>query len=162
MVGLFRVDIPVRDMARAVKFYSTIFEVDIRVVDVAGQTYQIAETGGRYQLGMLIQEAHYRVTLSSLHYWEPTYTRGPLVCLTVFDKDLKTIIDKVEPAGGQILTPICPFLPSLKYGYNAIIKDTEGNRIAIQSNVTSSCELDASQPLPDEIVEVLMYRESYP
>ena len=101
------------------------------------------------------------VTLTNLYYWEPTYTRGPIAYISVFDKDLKTVVDKVEPAGGKILVPICPFQPSLKYGYCAFIRDIEGNRIAIQSNVSSSCVLDASQPLPDDITEILLQRESY-
>ena len=54
MIGLFRVDIPVRDMDRAVRFYSTIFDVEIPIRNL-GAIYGISETGGQYLLGMLIQ-----------------------------------------------------------------------------------------------------------
>jgi len=43
--------------------------------------------------------------------------------------DLQTVLDKVEPAGGKIITP----KTRIPAGFIAIILDTEGNRVGLHA-----------------------------
>jgi predicted enzyme related to lactoylglutathione lyase len=55
---------------------------------------------------------------------------GPLVYLNLAD-DLNTILEKIIPAGGQILMPKTIIAPGL--GYWALFIDSEGNKLALHS-----------------------------
>jgi predicted enzyme related to lactoylglutathione lyase len=46
-------------------------------------------------------------------------------------KDLRVVLQRVEPAGGKILQEKTLVAPDL--GYFAIFRDTEGNRVALHS-----------------------------
>ena len=55
---------------------------------------------------------------------------GPLVYLNG-NPDVQIILDRIEPAGGQILVPKTEISP--EYGHMAVFLDSEGNRIALHS-----------------------------
>jgi len=57
-------------------------------------------------------------------------TSGSLVYLNAFGK-LSDAVDKVDAAGGKVLVP---FLDLGKFGFSAIITDTEGNKVGLLSN----------------------------
>ena len=56
---------------------------------------------------------------------------GPLVYLSVEGR-LDHAIGQVELNGGKVLIPKHPIGP---YGFRAVVRDTEGNRIALHSQV---------------------------
>ncbi|MEM7530909.1 MAG: VOC family protein [Chloroflexota bacterium] len=146
MIGLARFDIPVLDMERAVHFYSTVFDVEIPIRD----TSEFYGAGGQYLLGMLIKQDGFMGTLSyhTSNYWETTHTKGPVIYLSVGNEDLTLVVDRVEKAGGEILIPITLFEPTKRHGYCTVIKDSEGNRIAIQSSTSSTCEFYPGESNP--------------
>jgi predicted enzyme related to lactoylglutathione lyase len=45
--------------------------------------------------------------------------------------DLKTVLDKVESAGGRVIMPKTQISPEI--GYMAFFVDSEGNRMALHS-----------------------------
>jgi predicted enzyme related to lactoylglutathione lyase len=60
---------------------------------------------------------------------KPT-TEGPIIYLNAFGK-LSDAVSKVESAGGKV---IVPFMDLGKFGFSAIIIDSEGNKIGLISN----------------------------
>jgi hypothetical protein len=63
-------------------------------------------------------------------FYTPSATDGSLVYLNA-NPDVQQVLDKVEPSGGAILVPKTEISPD--HGYIAVIKDTEGNRIALHA-----------------------------
>jgi predicted enzyme related to lactoylglutathione lyase len=57
---------------------------------------------------------------------------GSLIYLNC-QPDLQVMLDKVESAGGEILKNKTLISPEQNLGYWALIKDTEGNRVALHS-----------------------------
>lgn len=118
-------EIPVTDINRAQKFYSTILDVEIPIMDM---TAQMGSMLGAFPAhggvgGMLVQNSQFG--------YEPSKV-GTLVYLTVGDKDLNIALDKVEAAGGKVTLPKTAMGEN---GFSAWIEDTEGNKVGLFSNV---------------------------
>lgn len=115
-------EIPVADFARAKKFYETIFD------------YQMPEnTMGKAKMGFLLYDFKGGKVGGAIVHNPDLYTpstNGTLVYLNC-QPDLQPVLDKVEPAGGKILTPKTSIGQDL--GYWAMITDSEGNRVALHS-----------------------------
>lgn len=121
VVGWF--EIPVKDMERAVKFYQTVFNLEL----------------SRQQMGPLDMAWFPWVedgigSPGSLVYHQDFYqpsTKGVLVYFTSFGGDLSEELSRVEQAGGKIEQEKTLIADDI--GYMAVFIDTEGNRIAIHS-----------------------------
>ena len=116
-------EIPSSDLARAQKFYETIFGISLFPMDMPNikmRMFPIDDpmTG----IGGAI--------VDSGGFHKPSMTDGPLVYLNG-NPDLQKVLDKVEAAGGKIMVPKTEISP--EYGYMAVIIDTEGNRIGLHS-----------------------------
>jgi len=112
-------EIPVTDFGRAQKFYSTIYDYDMPSVQMGETTlgFFLVEQGGIG--GAIAFGPGYEVSEA-----------GALIYLNG-GENLQVVLDRVEGAGGQILTPKT-LIPN-DLGYYAILKDTEGNRVALHS-----------------------------
>ena len=113
------VDIPVKDLGRAIKFYSAVLGAPVKKEDMPGMSIGIlpheeGEVGG---------------CLLKSETGEPS-TKGPLLYLNANGR-LDQAIAAVEKNGGEILQPKHPIGP---YGHRAILLDSEGNRIALHSD----------------------------
>ncbi len=53
---------------------------------------------------------------------------GSMVYLNAYPH-IQTVIDKIEPAGGKVLSPKIKIIA----GYIAVFEDTEGNKVAVHS-----------------------------
>lgn len=116
-------EIPVSDINRARKFYEQIFEIEMSEVDLGdGPKMALFPTEDSGTGGALIQ---------FLEWYQPSDSKGPLLYLNA-NPDLKTVLDRVEKAGGKITIPKRQISP--EFGYMAVILDTEGNRIALHSD----------------------------
>lgn len=116
-------EIPSTDLARAQKFYETIFDITLNPLDVANikmRLFPLEDTmigvGG--------------AVVYSAEFYKPSATDGPLIYLNG-NPDVQIILDKIEAAGGKILVPKTEISPD--YGHMAVFLDTEGNRIALHS-----------------------------
>lgn len=114
-------EIPVRDFDRAVRFYESIFDSRL----------------DRQQFGPQLKMAifpHSEGTGGGL-VWNPEFYHpsegGALVYLNA-NPDLKTVEDRVASAGGKVI--ISKRMISPDHGYMAVIKDSEGNRVALHSD----------------------------
>lgn len=119
MVGWF--EIPVIDMDRAKKFYEHVFEIEISVHDLEGLMmgwFPFAE-GKMGASGSLVKHKMYN----------PSLTHGPVIYFSC--KDVADELTRVEKAGGEVMQKKTKIGGG--HGFMALIKDCEGNRIALHS-----------------------------
>lgn len=121
IVGWF--EIPVLDMDRAIKFYQSVFQIELTraqmgPLDMAWFPYFENTIGSG---GSLVYDPE---------QYKPS-ADGVLIYLTTPTGDLNKDLEKIEKEGGKILSP--RKLISEDHGYMAVFLDTEGNRIALHS-----------------------------
>jgi predicted enzyme related to lactoylglutathione lyase len=116
-------EIPATDLARATKFYETIFGISLIPMDLPNIKMrmfpvedQMTDIGG--------------AVVDSGGFHKPSATDGPLIYLNG-NPDVQKVLDKVEAAGGKIVVPKTEISPD--YGFMAVLIDTEGNRIGLHS-----------------------------
>jgi uncharacterized protein len=116
-------EIPTTDLARATKFYETIFGISLIPMDMAPIQMRMfpiddmnSGTGG--------------ALVYNKEFYKSSATDGPLIYLNG-NPDVQHVLDKVEKAGGKIAVPKTQISP--EHGYMAVIIDTEGNRIGLHS-----------------------------
>lgn len=113
------VDIPVRDLDRAIKFYSAVIGQSITKESMPGFTFGLLpHTEDNVSGCLYVPEADNAPSLI-----------GPLVYLNT-DGRIVDAVKAVVAGGGKVLQDIHPIGP---YGFRAILQDTEGNRIALHS-----------------------------
>lgn len=119
MIGWF--EIPVGDMDRAKKFYEAVFNIDIAIHNMGefkmGWFPNVPEKPGA--TGSLVQHEMY----------VPSTTHGPLIYFSC--KDVADELSRVEASNGQIMQSKTAIGDG--HGFMALLKDTEGNRIALHS-----------------------------
>jgi predicted enzyme related to lactoylglutathione lyase len=115
-------EIPATDLARAQKFYETIFEVKLNPLDLPNIKMRMFPLEDRMGVGGAV--------VDSGGFHKPSTTDGPLIYLNG-NPDVQNVLSKVEGAGGKIMVPKTEISP--EYGYMAVFIDTEGNRIGLHS-----------------------------
>lgn len=115
-------EIPTQDINRAQKFYETIFQMKMNPLDVAQIKMRMFPLENMMGVGGAL--------VFNDKFYKSSTTDGPLIYLNG-NPDVQIILDRVEAAGGKILTPKTQISP--EYGYMAMFIDTEGNRIALHS-----------------------------
>src|SRR6185436_10200149 len=115
-------EIPTTDLARAQKFYETIFDIKLNPLDLQQIKMRMFPIEDRMGVGGAVCYAE--------GFYKPSSTDGPLIYLNA-NPDVQNVLDKVEGAGGKIMVPKTEISP--EYGYMAVIIDTEGNRIGLHS-----------------------------
>ncbi len=116
-------EIPAADLARAQKFYETIFGISMIPLDTPNIQMRMFPLDD-----MMTQVGGAVVSSGGFHV--PSSTDGPLIYLNA-NPNVQNVLDKVEAAGGKITVPKTQISP--EYGYMAVFIDTEGNRIALHS-----------------------------
>lgn len=121
VVGWF--EIPVQDMARAMKFYERMLDVQLDrhqlgPLDMAW--FPALEDAGGAAGSLVKQPEHYQPS-----------TEGVLVYFTAHSGNLQNELNRVKNAGGKVLQEKTQI--SEEIGYMALFLDSEGNRIALHS-----------------------------
>ncbi len=118
-------EIPVTDIDRAQKFYETIFEIKMVNLDnpnLKMRAFPVKEMMKNVSGALVCNK----------DFYTPSSNQGTLIYLNA-NPNLQNVLDKTEAAGGKI------FIHKTKindeFGFMAIIFDSEGNRIGIQSLV---------------------------
>ncbi|QLG43906.1 VOC family protein [Costertonia aggregata] len=119
MVGWF--EIPVTDMERAKKFYESVFEISIAIHELGDfiMGWFPMFPGKSGATGSLVQHAMYM----------PSSTHGPLIYFSC--ENVVNELNRVENAGGTILQKKKEIGDG--HGFMGMIKDSEGNRVALYS-----------------------------
>jgi uncharacterized protein len=115
-------EIPATDLARAQKFYETIFGMTMTKLDLPNIKMRMFPVQDPMCVGGAV--------VDSGGFHKPSASDGPLIYLSA-NPDVQKVLDKVQGAGGKILVPKTQI--SEQFGYMAVINDTEGNRIALHS-----------------------------
>lgn len=115
-------EIPATDLARAQKFYETIFGFTMFPMDMPQIKMRLFPIEDRMGVGGAIVESE--------GFHKPSGTDGPLIYLNA-NPDVQMVLDRIEAAGGKIMVPKTEISP--EYGFMAVFIDTEGNRIALHS-----------------------------
>jgi hypothetical protein len=118
VVGWF--EIPVSKIERAKKFYETVFDFEINVMDFGGTLMGWFPSAGEAYgaTGSLIQDKNYTPS-----------TDGTLVYFAC--ENLALELSRITSAGGTVLQKKTQISP--EHGYMAVFNDTEGNRVALHS-----------------------------
>ena len=114
-------EISVNDMARAKKFYETVFSVKMEeqeMMNIKMAFFPYAPGAGKAS-GALCQSDFHKPSMEGVI----VYLNG--------NPDLKSVLDKVEAAGGKVVMPKTEI--SADIGYMAFFADSEGNRVALHS-----------------------------
>lgn len=110
-------DIPVKNLERAMTFYSKVFAVELQKMEGAPKKYAMFPFSPGEVSGGLAEDP------------EAVSDKGTLLYLNGGD-DLSVPLKRIETAGGKVLQEKTSIGP---HGFMAIFKDTEGNRIALHS-----------------------------
>lgn len=117
-------EIPAIDKARAIRFYETVFEVQLQVVtmgedEMAWLPYD--HEGGEGAPGSLVFNPKA----------QPVGAGGPLIYLGSPSGDVAVELGRVVEAGGKVVQDKTPIGEG--HGFFGLIEDTEGNHIGIHS-----------------------------
>ncbi len=112
------VDIPVKDLDRAIKFYSAVLGGNVKKEEFGGTGIGVLPHSEGDAGGCLLKGESD----------EPS-TKGPLLYLNANGR-LDQAIAAVGANGGKVLEPKHQIGP---HGYRSIVLDSEGNRIALHS-----------------------------
>lgn len=114
------IEIPVTDLPRAIKFYNTILKITIQEAEM-----------GDVKMGVLpAEEGSVNVVLTKGADYKPV-ADGCILYLNGGD-NLQTVLDKIEPNGGQVIVPKTEISPEM--GFFALFIDTEGNKLGLHSS----------------------------
>lgn len=108
-------------MARAKTFYETVLNIKISVHDLGGliMGWFPGDPSKPGATGSLVKHDMYT----------PSDSKGALIYFSC--EDLANELGRVEAAGGKVLKPKTAIGEG--YGFMALLKDTEGNRVALHS-----------------------------
>lgn len=112
------VDIPVRNLKRAAKFYSFLLDTELSIHTIAEMTFVPFPHEDGQPSGCLYEEKDFASNINSL-----------LVYFNVEGR-IDKVLKEVEAKGGKIISHKEKIGP---WGYRAIILDCEKNKIAIHS-----------------------------
>ncbi|MEO8112310.1 MAG: VOC family protein [Ginsengibacter sp.] len=115
-------EIPAIDIARATKFYETIFDVEMTPMrEMMGMkmTGFPMEMGSGKASGGLAQSPQHKPAMD-----------GSVIYLNA-NPGIQTVIDRVEKANGKVIMPKTQISPEI--GYMAFIVDTEGNKVGLHA-----------------------------
>ncbi len=115
-------EIPAKDLNRAQQFYEKILDITMWPLDLVNIKMRMFPIEDQMGVGGSLCD--------SGGFHKPSDTEGPLIYLNA-NPDVQTVLEKVENTGGKILVP--KTLITSEFGYMAVIKDSEGNRIAFHS-----------------------------
>ena len=111
-------DIPVRDLERAARFYSAVLGEPVRREEAPGVAIALFPHEEGEPTGCLFRSTD-----------DPPSGHGPLLYFDCSGR-LDDALAAAEANGGAVLQPKQPIG---EYGFRAIVRDSEGNRVALHS-----------------------------
>ncbi len=112
-------EIPATNFERAKKFYSAILNAELHVEEMMGVEMAFFPMEGEGVGGAICKGESYQPSANGA----VPYLNG--------GKDLTTILNKVEAAGGKVIMPKTKITDEI--GHMAFFFDTEGNKIGLHS-----------------------------
>ena len=116
-------ELPVKNMSRAKTFYETVLDIQLNKLDLPAEDFEM------WTFPMAMDEPNASGALVQGASYEPSMTG---IILYFHCADLTVELDRVKEAGGEILRPK---MSIGEFGFVAIIKDTEGNRVGLHTSL---------------------------
>lgn len=113
-------EIAITDVARAQKFYETIFDIQLFGMDMMGMNMLMFPPQAPHSGGALVKSAQHKPSQEGAFI----YLNG--------NPDLQLVLDRIPAAGGTVVMP--KTLISDDNGYMAFFIDSEGNKVGLHSN----------------------------
>lgn len=113
-------EIAVGDFDRAKKFYETIFDENLMVLDL-----------GQLKMGVFPRGANVGGAICFEPKWYKPSADGVIIYLNA-NPDLQVVQNRIEEAGGSVIQPKKMISP--ERGYMCLFLDSEGNRLALHSD----------------------------
>jgi uncharacterized protein len=111
-------EIPAANMARAVKFYETVFAVSLKR-EVIGDELAIFPSDEQGVSGCVMHSANSKPS-----------AEGTVVYLNA-EPSIDAVLTRVEKSGGKVVVPKTALPPGM--GFFAHFMDTEGNRVGVHA-----------------------------
>jgi uncharacterized protein len=115
-------EISVTDISRAKNFYETIFEIKMEEMEMPGMKYAM------FPFDPMLGKIAGGLAQSPMH--KPGST-GSIIYLNA-NPDLQNVLNRIENAGGKVTMPKTSIGQN---GFMASFTDTEGNIMALHSNM---------------------------
>ncbi len=112
-------EIPANDIARAKKFYESIFDISMPQMEMMGMHMAMFPSESPKTGGALVQSPQHK----------PSAT-GSVIYLNA-NPNLQTVLDKIAAAGGKVTMPKTEI--NAETGHMAFFTDTEGNMVGLHS-----------------------------
>ena len=112
-------EIPATNMERATKFYETIFDIKMSLMEIMGFQMAMFPSQTPKSGGALVKSPSHIPS-----------AEGSIIYLNG-NPDLQLVLNKIEGAGGKILMPKTNIDPET--GNMAFFMDTEGNLVGVHS-----------------------------
>jgi hypothetical protein len=115
-------EISVNDIARAKKFYETVFAIEMPLQEMMGMQmafFPSEDMNGKVS-GALVQGPMHKPS-----------AEGAVIYLNG-NPDLADALSRIEAAGGKVTMPKTHISPEV--GHMAFFMDSEGNKVALHSN----------------------------
>lgn len=112
-------EIPATDISRATTFYQNVLGINVQEYEFPGMQMGLFPTENQMNVGVLLKAEDYVPASNGITLY---FNAG---------NDLQITLDKVEPNGGQVISPKTPHADGV--GFFALFIDTEGNRIGLHS-----------------------------
>lgn len=110
------VEIPVKDINRAVQFYGMLFDQQLEPMEYDGRKFTMIK----------VSEGQVGLSLNQFEGFD-TSANGPLVYLDAGD-GFDTTLTRIEAAGGKVIIPRSPMSETSVF---ATFSDTEGNTVGL-------------------------------
>ena len=117
LISLF--EIPAEDLSRAVSFYRNVLDLEIEEMEVPGMKMGVFPYENQVVSGIILEQEGFTPSAN-----------GTVIYFNVGD-DLQSALDKVKENGGEVIIPKTAHAD--ESGFFAIIQDTEGNRVGLNS-----------------------------
>ncbi|WP_340062974.1 VOC family protein [Ascidiimonas aurantiaca] len=112
-------EIPATDFGRAVFFYKSILELDIKETEMFGTKMGFFPNDGKNVSGAIVQGKDYKPSSDGVI----AYLNG--------GNDLQSVLNHVENNNGKVIVPKTQISPEM--GYFGMFIDTEGNKMVVHS-----------------------------
>ncbi len=111
-------EIPVTDLGRSKDFFEQVLKTKLQDMDMGPNVTAVFPTSGGNGVG------------GHLYEGKPATGSGNTIHLIVPDEKLETALERVGPAGGEVVSPIIP-IPAGRFAY---CTDPDGNSIGLFGN----------------------------
>jgi len=115
-------EIPATDISRAKRFYESVFEIKMEEMEMPGMKYAM------FPFDPTAEKIAGGLAQSPMHIPGST---GSIIYLNA-NPDLQNALDRIEKAGGKVTMPKTSIGQN---GFMALFIDTEGNIMALHSNI---------------------------